>query len=197
MNHWIKRLHIYAGLLSFTILLIFGLVGVTAVLLPPPPERKQPDFIGRTEPFAVPANASDEELAQAVWRKLSPPLTPPPPKFAIRRDPNHNLVFQVFSPNGPTRVTVLEKENQVRVETRRNLWWQYFNVLHETNLQSNNPDIRVRLWTYYNEFSIWTLMFLSVSGVWLWLVSRPGWLWARVTFAVGLGLFAIVWVALR
>ncbi len=197
MNSLIKRLHIYSGLLSFTILLVFGIVGVTAVMLPAPPQRKQPEFTGRVQPFAIPPNATDRQVARTIWEKLSPPVAGPPPNFALRRDANSNLVFQMFSPNGPTRVTVLEKEGQIRVETRRNLWWQYFNVLHETHIRSTIPDLRVRLWTYYNEFSIWTLIFMSVSGVWLWLASRPGWRWAQMSFAAGTGIFVLLYLGLR
>ncbi|MEZ5403767.1 MAG: PepSY domain-containing protein [Bryobacteraceae bacterium] len=195
MTAWIKRLHMYAGLLSLTILFIFGIVGLTGLMLPVPSERKQPEFVGREEAFAVPPNMSDRELAQAAWEKLAPPVTGPPPPFSIRRDANRNLVFQVFGPNGPTRVTVLENDGKLRVETRRNLWWQYFNVLHETHIRSTVPDLIVRLWTWYNEFSIWTLMFLSLSGIWLWLAAKPGWRWAQLSFAVGTGMFFVIyWV---
>jgi hypothetical protein len=197
VTNLIKRLHIYAGLLSFTILLLFGIVGMTGAFLPAPAQRQQPPFMGREVAFAIPQAAGDRELAEAVWKKVAPPRTGPPPEFAIRRDPSHNLVFQVFSPNGPIRITVLEKESRVRIETRRNRWWQYFGTLHETSIQSTIPDLPVRLWTWYNEFSIWTLIFLALSGIWLWLASRPGWRWGRMAFGLGTALFAVVWVTLR
>ena len=42
MYHWMRKIHMYAGLLSFTALLVWGITGIHAVLLPSPGNWKQP-----------------------------------------------------------------------------------------------------------------------------------------------------------
>ena len=43
MTQLIKKIHMYSGLVSFTALLIFGLIGIVATCLPHPDERPRPE----------------------------------------------------------------------------------------------------------------------------------------------------------
>ena len=102
---WIKKIHMYLGLVNFTILFIFGLVGISASFLPPPSEQD------RAEPEA--------------------------------------------------------------------------------------PDWRTQLWALYIEVSIWSLILMASSGIYLWLTSRPKLRWAQLSFAAGIISFIALWTLSR
>jgi len=197
MNALVKKIHMYAGLLSFSILLVFGLIGSYAMFLPHPEQRPRPQPNEIFVAYSVPPNLTDQQVADHVRETLQLSMAPPVPPPAVRRNRDNNLAFQFFQPTGWTRVTVLEKENKLRVETFRNRIMQYLNVLHETTVRNRATDLRVKLWTYYNEFSIWTLLLMGSSGVWLWLSSRPGHRWAQVFFAAGTASFAALYFLSR
>ena len=195
MNNWVKKIHMYAGLLSFSILLVFGLIGSYAMFLPHPEQRPRPQPGESFVPYTVPPNFTDKEVADHVRETLQ--LTMAVTPAAVRRNRDNHLAFQLFQPTGWTWVTVLEKENQLRVETFRNRMMQYLNVLHETTIRNRSADLRVKLWTYYNEFSIWTLLLMGTSGVWLWLSSRPGHRWAQAFLAAGTVSFPVLYFLSR
>src|SRR4029453_8315445 len=164
----IKKLHVYLGLLSFSILLVYGMAGLLATIQTDPESRPKPEAAVRFEDFAVPPNLTDKQVADQVYQQLRLPLSVPVPNFALKRDPAHNLTFSFYTVNGIHKVTVLEPEGRLRVETQRNSIWQYFDNLHTTTVGQEGLDLRVRLWAYYNEFAIWTLIALPLSGIYLW-----------------------------
>jgi hypothetical protein len=55
----------------------------------------------------------------------------------------------------------------------------------------------MRLWTWYNEFSIWSLIGMSLSGVYLWLASRPRYRPAIYVFAFGSLSFLLLYMLTR
>ena len=60
-----------------------------------------------------------------------------------------------------------------------------------------DSDWRVRLWAFYNEVAIWALITMALSGLYLWLASRPKYRWAWVSFLTGSGAFAVLYVLTR
>jgi uncharacterized iron-regulated membrane protein len=196
MTSLIKRLHMYTGLLNFSILLVFGVTGLLATMQPAPEKRVRPEPQVRLVDFTAPPGLDDKEVAARVWESLTPLARPAPPG-AVRRDRDNNLTMTFYTPNGPQAVTVLEKENRLRIESRRNDLWHYLGVLHETTSSNRADDWRTRLWGYYNEFSIWSLIGMAASGVYLWLASRPGFRWAQYSFAAGVGIFVLLWALSR
>src|SRR5436190_6758248 len=193
MTHWIKKIHMYTGLLAFTALVVFGIAGMTATI---PAERPQ---AGPVEPreYQLPPNLTDFEAATAVYQFLQPPLAQPPGRGAVRRDAQNHVGFTVYSANGPRIITLLESERQVRIEFRRNHIWHFFENIHALTPREAKGDTRERLWSWYNEFAIWALIFMSVSGMWLWLASRPGYRWAQISFAAGSGAFLLLYSLTR
>jgi hypothetical protein len=198
LNLWIKKIHMYTGLLTFSIPFVFGIAGLTATFQASPEERQR-HATERLLPFTAPPNATDSEVAAAVHAALRPPLTQPPPKFALRRDAARNLAFSFYTPNGIIGVTVLEEERQLRIRALPNSTGGFLNALHETTIQ--NPmakrDLRIRLWTWYNEFAIWSLLAMALSGVYLWLSSRPRFRWAQLAFAGGCMAFLTLYAVTR
>jgi hypothetical protein len=145
----------------------------------------------------VSSELTDREAANRVYEALDPPLTVPPADRNIRRDAQNNLVLQFYTVNGRQRVTVLEQEGRLKIETLRNSIWEYFDALHTTSIRSKVDDVPIRLWTYYNEFSIWALILMAVSGLYLWLSSRPRYRLAQGSFIVGIGVFVALYVLTR
>lgn len=194
MYRLIKKIHMYVGLLNFSILLVFGITGLEATFSHGPSGSTEPPVYSS---FTAPANTTDKQVADAVHHYLEPALAGPVPEFALSRDDDNNLTFTFYSANGTQRVTVLEKENRLKIEKRRNTIWQFFNNLHATTMNVNTADLRVRLWTLYTEFSIWSLIGMALSGMYLWLASRPGLRWAQAAFAAGAGIFILLYVVTR
>jgi uncharacterized iron-regulated membrane protein len=183
----------YAGLLAFTALVVFGVAGLTATVSP---ERPQTGAV-ETREFHPPANAADFDAAMAAYDALQLPLADRPGRGAVKRDAGNHVAFTVYSPNGPRVITILEAEGQVRVELRRNSVWHFLENAHAALPREASRDLRIKLWSWYTEFGIWTLILMSVSGVWLWLASRPGYLWAQVSFAAGSGAFLLLYAITR
>ena len=197
MDRWIKKLHMYAGLLTFSVMLVYGASGLLAAFHPAPEKRQRPEPVVRYEPFAPPPGATDPQVAEQVYQRLKLPLSAPLPSWAVRRDGDNNVALDFYTVNGRERVVVLEKENRLRVETTRSNFWQYLDNLHSTTMGARAKDLRVRLWKYYNEFAIWCLSGMSLSGIYLWLSSRPGHRVAQVCFGLGSGIFLLLYVAAR
>jgi hypothetical protein len=186
----------YIGLLNLSILLVFGVAGLTATMEPAPDRRDRPEPQVEYRDFTVPAGLDDKAAADHVWEFLRLQLSQPLPKYAIRRDANHDLALDFYTPNGVRRAVVLEKENRIRLETHRVGLGSFLNGIH-TVTSNHNPDWRVRWWGYYTEFSIWSLIAMSLSGVYLWLASRPRYTPARYAFALGCGAFVLLYTMTR
>jgi hypothetical protein len=192
----LRRIHMYLGLMSWSSLLVFGIAGLTGTFRSGP-EAPTRDKAVRFESFTVPANLTDKQVAHLVWNTLQIPLTAPEHVFGIQRDGENNLNFSIYSENGVSGVTVLEKENRLRIETERSSIWEYFDNLHGTTVNTPVTDWRIRLWTYYIEFSIWTLLAMALGGLCLWLMSRPGHRLAQVLFLFSVGSFVVLYILSR
>jgi hypothetical protein len=186
----------YVGLLNLSILLVFGVAGLSATF-EPGPEQRQPDPEVEFRDFTPSPGLDDKGVADEVHRFLNLPLTAPIPKNVIRRDSNNDLVLNFYTVKGLRRAIVIEKERRIRLETDRQGLAAYLNSLHTTTLNARSADWRIRWWTYYNEFSIWSLIGMSLSGVYLWLASRPRYRPARWTFVLGCGVFVLLYAVTR
>ena len=197
LSTWIKKTHIYLGLLNFTILLVFGIAGLVGTFKLPPGHQRplsEPEYLE----FHAPANASDYETALTALRSLRFEITDPLRKDAVRRDAEYNVTFDVHNINGLRKVTVLERENRVRIVESRASLGQFLSALHSTvAVHDHTNDLRIRLWTWYTEFSVWSLLVMAVSGVYLWLSSRSNFRWAQVSFLAGGGAFLMLYALTR
>ena len=193
MSNWIRKIHMYTGLLNFTILLVFGIAGLTATIQPP---RRQSGDI-ETREFQVPPNLTDFEAATAAYQFLQAPLSQTPPRGAVHRDAENHVSFTMYSANGPRIVTLLEKEHLVRIDSRKNSIWHFFENAHAMLPREATRDLRERLWSWYTELSIWSLILMAISGVYLWLASRPGHRWGQFSVVAGSGAFILLYVLTR
>ena len=192
MYEILKKIHMYTGLLTFSALIVFGVAGVHATLRAPEQHRRPETRIEEVD-FIVPGNLTDKQLADRVYETLQIPLARPLEKWALRHDTQGNLLLRFYTPNGLRTVTVLEKENRLRVETRQASLGQTLNALHATVPRWAAPDLRIQLWAYYMEVAIWALIGMALSGVYLWLAARPGSRWGQVSFGAGSAAFLVLY----
>jgi hypothetical protein len=191
MTNLLRKIHTYAGLLTFINLLVFGLVGISAALAPFPGRPEAPRIEERA--FTVAPNLTDREVAGQVCSLLGLSLARPIQSAVIQHDFVNRLVLDFWHANGRHRVTVIEPEGRLRIEIYRNSLWRYLNTLHVTTAAFRSGDWRMQMWADYNEFAMWCLIVMLVSGIWMWLLSRPGHRLAQASLAVGCGLFAVLY----
>ncbi|HKT10663.1 MAG TPA: hypothetical protein VJW77_02435 [Terriglobia bacterium] len=81
--------------------------------------------------------------------------------------------------------------------TQRTNVWAYFNNLHSTTLHDRPYDWRIRWWAYYNEFAVWALLVMALTGVYLWLASRPRHVLAQAAVGLSVVSFLILYIQTR
>ena len=197
MTNWIKRIHMYTGLLNTTALAIFGIVGIAASLLPPPKDRPAPEATVEFRDMEIPGSMDDRQLADHIQAQLQIPLTGPAPKWSFWHDDHGNLHFRLPTPARRHDIVVLEDESRVRIRSQAFDNWQYLFHLHEMTPSHARPDLRIQAWAWYIEFSIWALILMALSGTYLWLASRPEFRWAQISFATGIIVFVAFYIAVR
>ena len=89
------------------------------------------------------------------------------------------------------RATLVEKENRLIVETRRNSIWRFIDNAHATTLSETSSSWAVSAWAWYIELSIWSLMLMALTGAWLGLTTRWPFWWTKASVAVATLGFAI------
>ena len=52
-------------------------------------------------------------------------------------------------------------------------------------------------WGYYNEFSLYAFLFMTISGVYMWIATRPGLRWAQISFGGMSALTLLLWILVR
>ncbi len=149
----LKKLHTYAGLLTFVNLAVYGIVGLSIVWLR---QQEQPAPVVSYQNFAVGPNLTDRQVAEQICAQLHLSLATPVQQFAIQHDSANNLLLDFRHANGRDRVTVLEPERRIQIETSRNNLGIYFYILHETTGVFHSGDWRMQLWADYNEFAMWS-----------------------------------------
>lgn len=196
MYEWMKKIHMYAGLLTFTAFVVWGITGVSAIFLPPPGGYQPPEVAEVEErPFEAPGDMTDKELAKLIYDTAE--LSLAGGHYNIRRNDDGNLAFMVFTSNGRRDVTYLEEQKLMRIEYRNNDVTGFLSSMHTAHSRRGAPESSVRLWAYFNEFSTWAFFFMSLSGLYMWVATRPGLPWAQICFGGGTVVGVILWFVTR
>lgn len=186
----VRKLHIYAGLLTFVNLTVYGIVGLSAVyLLSSHPQAPVVSY----QSFTVQPNLTDREVAEQICSRLNLTLATPVNRFAIQHDVANNLFLDFRHANGRHQVTVLEKEGRIRIEATRNSLWLYLYTLHETTAAFHSGDWRMQFWADYNEFAMWCLIAMILSGIAMFMTSRWRNRLAQISLAAGCCVFAALY----
>jgi hypothetical protein len=196
MNGAIRKIHIYAGLLTFAQLAVYGIAGLVAAFYAGGERPKIPHSI-QYVPFTVPASSTDKEVAGLVYQALNLPLARPVPDWYLRHTEDNHLLLDFYNVNGIRRVVVLENEHRLRVEEIRNSTWLFLEDIHAATPGDEDAPGMVRAWAWWNELAMWTLLAFCASGIWLWLISRPRYGWAWVSVAAGTASIAVFWTVFR
>lgn len=193
---WVLKIHMYAGLLTFTAFVIWGVTGVHAVFLPEPGGFTPPPVSSLKEvPFESDGSLDDKQLAEAIFNAIEIPLAGG--RYNVHRDENLNLAFNVFTINGGREVTFLEEQGVVQVAHRANDLLGYLSSMHTAHSGRHRLTPAASAWGYYNEMSIWAFLFMTLSGVYMWLATRPKIRWAQLSFAGMAALTVALWLAIR
>ena len=195
MYRWVKKLHIYSGLLSFTGFTVWGIVGIWASFIPSPGERPRREPEIRMMEFRVEGSASDQEVTDAMILASGLPFIQPGRKPS--RDPEGRLQVRYLTPNGTRRILLLEHENRIRIESAPSRLAGFLNLMHMQTYRHHNPGWEVQLWGAYNQFSLWAVIFMTVSGFYMWLATRPGMRWALWAFGLSATVTVALYFALR
>src|SRR5262245_61718602 len=111
---WTKKIHMYSGLLTFTAFVVWGITGIHAVFLAPPGGFQPPPVSSQREfVYQASGQLDDQQLAKAITAAANIPLAGG--SYAVHRDAQSNLAFNVFTINGGREVTYLEEKGLVRV----------------------------------------------------------------------------------
>lgn len=197
MRPLIKKFHTYAGLLSFTLLLIYGIAGLTATIRTRPEGSAARLGPPRFESLTLPPGASKQQVSDLIYDHLKPSLAEPRPADAVEIDGDGNQRLEFWSVNGVERATVLAREGRLKLEQHRIDLPDFLNALHAmlTTYPTRFPLLRV--WEIYNHWGLICLLFLVLSGAYLWLSSRPFYVPARLLVAEGALVFALIYMLLR
>jgi hypothetical protein len=195
-RNFVIKLHIYAGLLTFAQLVVYGIAGLVATTHRGP-ERPHLASASRYVSFTVPPSSTDKQVADEVFRTLRLPLTRPMPNWFLRRTPENDLLLDFYNINGIWRVVVLERENRLRIDEIRNSAWLFLGDVHAITTGDAEAPRIVRLWAIYNELAMWCLLAFCVSGIYLWLSAQARSWWAWSCLAASTVAFAAIWIAFR
>ncbi len=195
MRALLKKIHIYIGLLNFSNIIVFGIAGLGGTFLGGSHRQAIP-ATQRYERFTPSAGADDAQIAREITGLIRMGLAEPPPDWAIHRDASGNLPLDFWTVNGTSTVIFKPRENLLSIEYRRNPLALFLDDLHTvTNLEQ--ADWRMRLWALYNNFAIWSLIAMTVTGMYLWLSSRPGYGPALYASSAGAAIFLLLYLASR
>ena len=195
MRAWIQQSNIYLSLLSFTSLVVFGLVGLHATLEPKFEDRPKAEARRWETAFATPKDLDDVELAERIRKEFITPLANPVAKQFLKRTAEGRLQVDFFAVNGLTRVVVFD--DKLTFEQTRVPVLDYLNRIHATTTRAPVTDPRVRAWIWYNELAIWSLLGMTLTGMLLWLTMRLSHRGALVAAVLGTGAFALIYWRLQ
>src|SRR5664279_3380095 len=114
MRPLIKKIHTYAGLLSFTLLLIYGIAGLTASLGKGMEDSVPAPGPPRFESLALPPGADKQQISDRVYDHLKPALAERLSGAEVEADGDGNLRLDFWSVNSVKRVTVLAREGRLK-----------------------------------------------------------------------------------
>lgn len=193
---WNKKLHMYAGLLTFTAFVVWGVIGIYAVFLPGPGNYQPPEISSIQEiPFEAPGDLDDTELARLIYETVDIPLAGG--HYNIRRDDDANLAFYVFTASGRRDISYVEDQRIIQIDVRQNDLFGFLSTMHTAHSNRGPRTTAARMWGYYNEFSVWAFLFMTISGVYMWLDTRPGMRWAQWITSVSVVGTTVLWLVTR
>lgn len=171
--HWLRWAHVMVGLQATAALVVYAVSGLAATWNARPGNHEPPRR-SETRSYVHQDGESDLALARRLHAELDLALTAPPPDWVVKRDDAGALTFRLYSPNGMQHVRVPAPGVAVVEDARVDLATFLLHLHgHVVDWPIGDTDWRLVLWSVYNELSTLALLGLAVSGVVMWLVTRP------------------------
>ena len=162
------NLHLYAGLLCAPYLVIYGVSSLNfnhQFKFAQPTEQKSS---WETSLPKVPVGATHQETADRTRDALG--MMGWAPYWELRPGENGDLHFAVEHPGRSYKVHLQASERKAVVEERPKGCWSVLNSLHGL---TEVPNSRLsQFWGFYTRSSTWVIIFIALSGVWLWTNSK-------------------------
>ena len=181
MRSLLLKIHLYAGLLCSSYLVIFGLSSLNYNHhFGEPGDTRLPSWeramqVTDREDTRALSNEVTEALGLIGW-------TIP---WRTHRDDDGNLHFDISRPGRKHTVHVYFDEGRVEVEPTRTGIWSIVNSLHALMRLPYSPFMS--LWGVYTELCTWVVLFSAGTGVYLWTRRRRERLIGWAILAAGSG----------
>jgi hypothetical protein len=186
-NRWVRDLHLYCGLFLSPFVLVYALsaILVNHAVLPwggPKAAKASPK---RTAAVRVPDDEDAVRQARAILAQIG---VVGEVEFVRREDEGRRLVIPVVVPGRRTTVRVDAVAGRAEVEEKRTGVWDSIVYLHKMpgqHLVSIRGNwVFMRLWRWLADATVYIALFLSATGVYLWVLLKA----ERKTGLVFLGL---------
>ena len=158
----IARIHTYAALATLINLLVYAIAGLAPLTTSAPRVWEQS--------FTPQPGESDRAIAERVVRLLDIPLATPVHQFNIGHDAAGHLRLDFYHANGRHKAIVAD--GRLYVEATRAGFTKYLSTLHVTTAAFDSADRRMQLWSWYNEFAMWSLIVMLLTGAWMFATRR-------------------------
>jgi uncharacterized iron-regulated membrane protein len=169
----LRRLHAWTGLFCAPALLAAAVAGLTATWH----AHAATDFPRRISerPFAAQAGEDDLSLARRIQREAALPLTQTPEDWLVGRDESGALRFELYTANGRHWLRFAEPAGLLRIESERVDLATFVLRMHaySSALPSSGLDPRILAWSWYMTLATLGLAGFALSGIALWLGTRP------------------------
>ena len=177
------KIHIYAGLLCSSYLLIFGLssLNYNPHFGKPTDDADATSWERRIELTNVDGN--DRAFSGAISDSLG--LIGWTIPWETYRDDDRNLHFGLNRPGKKYTIHAFFDDGRVRVEERRTGFWSVINSLHALMRLPYSPFMDP--WGAYTELCTWVVLFSAGTGVYFWARRRSERLVGWVLLATGSG----------
>lgn len=203
LYRWLRDLHLYFGLFTSPFILLFAASvfylnhGKLLPGAPPPVETFQH--------LTIPDGFDRLKGREAVDRATAilPQIRVAGEIGFIRYVPaSHHLIFPVSKAGAEASVDVDLDARSATVKRRSMSVWESIAYLHKMpgphNVAIRGNWVGTRLWRVLADATIYLLMFLSLSGVYLWWAVKAERRIGLTLLATGMAtLFGLVYVALR
>jgi hypothetical protein len=171
---WIRDLHLYLGLFISPFVLVFALsvIFLNHTWLPWGSEDRGEEG-RRSVTVSVPEGEDNLELAKQIQRQIG---VTGEIDFISRNLEKHRLSFPIKRPGEHTTVRVDLASGTTQIEQQETGVWDAMIYLHKMpgphNVAVRGNWIFTRVWGWLADATVYLLLFLTASGVYLWSLLK-------------------------
>ncbi len=175
---WTRDLHLYLGLFVSPFLVVFA-VSVFFVNHVHPSPPGSATTTATVHDLRIPAGieqAERMERVQLAGQILSQVGVSGEIQFIRSPSEEHQLVIRVGRPGVETTINLDVEERTAVVSEHRTAFWERLSYLHRSpgphNVAIRGNSFGTRAWRWLADATVYLVLFLSVSGLYLWTLLR-------------------------